>query len=169
MAQCDFKPPYNIFSCHLVYYLVRYNVQIMRMFDLPKTCYFSVNYVHFTNNVFLVPNAVFKPIFASAKICINPNAEVELKSPKVKLYLEVQNIAIEMTKPQVGSDGAHWAALCLQYLQGLFSRSNQPMPPLLFQYLSVIDLLESVDYMVKNSPYRKYRPHVPVQKNANLW
>ncbi|XP_014875628.1 vacuolar protein sorting-associated protein 13C-like isoform X2 [Poecilia latipinna] len=43
---------------------------------------------------------IFKPIFASAKICINPNAEAELKSPKVKLQLEVQNIGIEMTKPQ---------------------------------------------------------------------
>lgn len=44
---------------------------------------------------------VFKPIFASAKMCINPNAEQELKTPKAKLHLEVQNIAIEMTKPQV--------------------------------------------------------------------
>jgi len=34
-------------------------------------------------------------------MCINPNAEVELKSPKANLHLEVQNIAIEMTKPQV--------------------------------------------------------------------
>ena len=34
-------------------------------------------------------------------MCINPNAEVELKSPKANLYLEVQDIAIEMTKPQV--------------------------------------------------------------------
>lgn len=49
--------------------------------------------------------AVFRPIFASAKICINPNAEVELKSPKAKLHLEVQNIAIEMTKPQVSQTG----------------------------------------------------------------
>uniref|UniRef100_A0A4W4GIM2 Vacuolar protein sorting 13 homolog C n=1 Tax=Electrophorus electricus TaxID=8005 RepID=A0A4W4GIM2_ELEEL len=56
--------------------------------------------------------AVFKPIFASAKMCINPNAEVELKSPKASFQLEVQNIAIEMTKPQ---------------------------------YLSMVDLLESVD------------------------
>lgn len=44
---------------------------------------------------------VFKPIFASAKMCINPNAELELKAPKANLHLEVQNIAIEMTKPQV--------------------------------------------------------------------
>uniref|UniRef100_A0A3Q1E938 Chorein N-terminal domain-containing protein n=1 Tax=Acanthochromis polyacanthus TaxID=80966 RepID=A0A3Q1E938_9TELE len=44
---------------------------------------------------------IFKPIFASAKMCINPNAELELKTPKVDLHLEVQNIAIEMTKPQV--------------------------------------------------------------------
>lgn len=47
---------------------------------------------------------VFKPIFASAKICINPNAELELKGPKANLQLEVQNIAIEMTKPQVIRD-----------------------------------------------------------------
>lgn len=44
---------------------------------------------------------VFRPIFASAKICINPSADIDLKSPKVNLHLEVQNIGIEMTKPQV--------------------------------------------------------------------
>ncbi|KAJ8247515.1 hypothetical protein GJAV_G00247280, partial [Gymnothorax javanicus] len=79
---------------------------------------------------------IFKPIFAAAKICINPNAEIELKSPKANLYLEVQNIAFEMTKPQ---------------------------------YLTMVDLLESIDCMVKNSPYRKYRPYVPVHKNAKHW
>ncbi|XP_056600170.1 intermembrane lipid transfer protein VPS13C isoform X4 [Triplophysa dalaica] len=79
---------------------------------------------------------IFKPIFASAKMCINPNAEVELKSPKANLHLEVQNIAIEMTKPQ---------------------------------YLSMVDLLESIDCMVKNSPYRKFRPDVPVHTNAKQW
>lgn len=51
---------------------------------------------------------VFKPIFASAKMCINPNAELELKGPKANLHLEVQNIAIEMTKAQVTTDGATW-------------------------------------------------------------
>uniref|UniRef100_A0A9J8B830 Vacuolar protein sorting 13 homolog C n=1 Tax=Cyprinus carpio carpio TaxID=630221 RepID=A0A9J8B830_CYPCA len=76
---------------------------------------------------------IFKPIFASARMCINPNAEVELKSPKANLHLEVQNIAIEMTKPQ---------------------------------YLSMVDLLESIDCMVKNSPYRKFRPDVPVHRNT---
>ncbi|XP_029903946.1 vacuolar protein sorting-associated protein 13C-like [Myripristis murdjan] len=79
---------------------------------------------------------IFKPIFASAKMCINPNAELELKSPKANLHLEVQNIAIEMTKPQ---------------------------------YLSMIELLESVDCMVKNGPYRKFRPDVPVHRHARLW
>ncbi|KAK9971624.1 hypothetical protein ABG768_024979 [Culter alburnus] len=79
---------------------------------------------------------IFKPIFASARMCINPNAEVELKSPKANLHLEVQNIAIEMTKPQ---------------------------------YLSMVDLLESIDCMVKNGPYRKFRPDVPVHRNARQW
>ncbi|XP_062245681.1 intermembrane lipid transfer protein VPS13C isoform X2 [Platichthys flesus] len=79
---------------------------------------------------------IFKPIFASAKMCINPNAELELKTPKAKLHLEVQNIAIEMTKPQ---------------------------------YLSMVDLLESINCMVKNAPYRKFRPEVSVHKNTKLW
>uniref|UniRef100_A0A3Q3VQC9 Chorein N-terminal domain-containing protein n=1 Tax=Mola mola TaxID=94237 RepID=A0A3Q3VQC9_MOLML len=79
---------------------------------------------------------VFKPIFASAKMCINPNAELELKSPKASLHLEVQNISIEMTKPQ---------------------------------YLTMVELLESIDYMVKNAPYRKFRPDVSVHISPNLW
>ncbi|XP_031734507.1 vacuolar protein sorting-associated protein 13C-like isoform X2 [Anarrhichthys ocellatus] len=79
---------------------------------------------------------IFKPIFASAKMCINPNAELELKTPKANLHLEVQNIAIEMTKPQ---------------------------------YVTMVEVLESIDYMVKNAPYRKFRPDAPVHQNAKLW
>ncbi|XP_048472989.1 intermembrane lipid transfer protein VPS13C-like [Rhincodon typus] len=79
---------------------------------------------------------IFKPISASAKLCINPSAETELNSPKINLDVEVQSIDIEMTKPQ---------------------------------YLSIIDLLESVDYMVRNVHYRKYKPNVPLHKNANKW
>uniref|UniRef100_A0A3B3DS88 Vacuolar protein sorting 13 homolog C n=1 Tax=Oryzias melastigma TaxID=30732 RepID=A0A3B3DS88_ORYME len=78
----------------------------------------------------------FRPVFAFAKICINPNAELELSSPKVNLHLEVQNIALEMTKPQ---------------------------------YLNMVELLESIDRMVKNAPYRMFRPEVPVLKNARTW
>ncbi|XP_035855716.1 vacuolar protein sorting-associated protein 13C isoform X4 [Sander lucioperca] len=79
---------------------------------------------------------IFKPIFASARMCINPSADLELKSPKAKLHLEVQNIGIEITKPQ---------------------------------YLSLVELLEAVDCMVKNAPYRKFRPDSPVHRNAKLW
>uniref|UniRef100_A0A674K9G4 Vacuolar protein sorting 13 homolog C n=1 Tax=Terrapene triunguis TaxID=2587831 RepID=A0A674K9G4_9SAUR len=79
---------------------------------------------------------VFRPVSASAKLYINPHAETELKTPKLDWNIEVQNIAIELTKPQ---------------------------------YLSMIDLLESIDYMVRNVPYRKYRPDVPLHKNAKQW
>ncbi|XP_076592336.1 intermembrane lipid transfer protein VPS13C isoform X4 [Chaetodon auriga] len=79
---------------------------------------------------------IFKPIFASAKMCLNPNAELELKTPKANLHLEVQNIAIEMTKAQ---------------------------------YLTMVEQLESIDYMVKNAPYRKFRPDVSVHNSAKLW
>lgn len=40
---------------------------------------------------------------------------------------------------------------------------------LFLQYLSVVELLESIDYMVKNGPYRKFRPDVPVIKHARQW
>uniref|UniRef100_A0A8B9G2X3 Vacuolar protein sorting 13 homolog C n=1 Tax=Amazona collaria TaxID=241587 RepID=A0A8B9G2X3_9PSIT len=37
------------------------------------------------------------------------------------------------------------------------------------QYLSMIDLLESIDYMVRNAPYRRFRPNVCLHKNAREW
>nr|XP_033776023.1 vacuolar protein sorting-associated protein 13C isoform X2 [Geotrypetes seraphini] len=79
---------------------------------------------------------IFRPVSASAKLYINPHAEMELKTPKIDCNMEVQNIAVELTKPQ---------------------------------YLSMIELLESVDYMVRNAPYRKYRPDVPLHKNCRQW
>ncbi|XP_053320973.1 intermembrane lipid transfer protein VPS13C isoform X2 [Spea bombifrons] len=79
---------------------------------------------------------IFKPVSASAKLYINPDAEVELKTPKLDWNMEVQHIAIELTKPQ---------------------------------YLSMIDLLESVDYMVRNAPYRKYRPEIPFKEDIRKW
>ncbi|XP_074183747.1 intermembrane lipid transfer protein VPS13C [Rhinolophus sinicus] len=79
---------------------------------------------------------IFQPISASAKLYMNPYAETELKTPKLDWNIEVQNIAIELTKPQ---------------------------------YLSMIDLLESVDYMVRNAPYRKYKPCLPLHTNGRQW
>ncbi|KAE8617181.1 hypothetical protein XENTR_v10009002 [Xenopus tropicalis] len=79
---------------------------------------------------------IFKPVNASAKLYINPLAEMELKTPKIDWIMEVQNVAIEVTKPQ---------------------------------YLSFMDLLESVDYMVRNAPYRKYRPQLSLQEDTKQW
>ncbi|XP_036909925.1 vacuolar protein sorting-associated protein 13C isoform X2 [Sturnira hondurensis] len=86
----------------------------------------------------ILPNHqyIFQPISASAKLYMNPYAETELKTPKLDWNIEVQNIAIELTKPQ---------------------------------YLSMIDLLESVDYMVRNAPYRKYKPYLPLHTNGRQW
>uniref|UniRef100_A0A803T771 Vacuolar protein sorting 13 homolog C n=1 Tax=Anolis carolinensis TaxID=28377 RepID=A0A803T771_ANOCA len=79
---------------------------------------------------------IFKPVSASAKLYLNPHAETELQTPKMDWSMEVQSIAVELTKPQ---------------------------------YLSMIDLLESIDYMVRNAPYRKYRPEAPLHQNARQW
>uniref|UniRef100_A0A8C3JPH8 Vacuolar protein sorting 13 homolog C n=1 Tax=Calidris pygmaea TaxID=425635 RepID=A0A8C3JPH8_9CHAR len=77
-----------------------------------------------------------QPVSASARLYINPYAEVELKTPKIDCNVEVQRIVIEFTKPQ---------------------------------YLSMIDLLESIDYMVRNAPYRRFRPDVSLHKHAKQW
>ncbi|NXI62680.1 VP13A protein, partial [Anseranas semipalmata] len=37
------------------------------------------------------------------------------------------------------------------------------------QYFSVMELLESIDMMTRNLPYRKYRPDVPLHNNAKMW
>lgn len=37
------------------------------------------------------------------------------------------------------------------------------------QYTTMVEVLESIDYMVKNAPYRKFRPEVSVRSNAKLW
>uniref|UniRef100_A0A669F4A6 Vacuolar protein sorting 13 homolog A n=1 Tax=Oreochromis niloticus TaxID=8128 RepID=A0A669F4A6_ORENI len=37
------------------------------------------------------------------------------------------------------------------------------------QYISILELLCSVDMMSRNLPYRKYRPEVHVHKNAKTW
>ncbi|NXQ30935.1 VP13C protein, partial [Alaudala cheleensis] len=79
---------------------------------------------------------IFRPVSASARLYINPYAEVELKTPKIDCNVEVQRIVIEFTKPQ---------ASCM------------------------IDLLESIDYMVRNAPYRRFRPSVCLHKNAREW
>lgn len=49
-------------------------------------------------------------------MCINPNAEQELKGPKANLHLEVQNIGIEMTKAQVTLEAARWRRLLGQVI-----------------------------------------------------
>ncbi|XP_057687082.1 vacuolar protein sorting-associated protein 13A isoform X2 [Corythoichthys intestinalis] len=37
------------------------------------------------------------------------------------------------------------------------------------QYISILELLGSVDLLSRNLPYRKYRPEVPAHNNANIW
>uniref|UniRef100_A0A8C5DE59 Vacuolar protein sorting 13 homolog A n=1 Tax=Gouania willdenowi TaxID=441366 RepID=A0A8C5DE59_GOUWI len=37
------------------------------------------------------------------------------------------------------------------------------------QYISILELLGSVDMMSRNLPYRKYRPELQVHKNARVW
>lgn len=46
--------------------------------------------------------------------------------------------------------------------------SNCPLP-VFPQYISMLELLGSVDMMTRNLPYRKYRPVVHVLNNTRIW
>uniref|UniRef100_A0A8C8SXH0 Vacuolar protein sorting 13 homolog A n=1 Tax=Pelusios castaneus TaxID=367368 RepID=A0A8C8SXH0_9SAUR len=48
-------------------------------------------------------------------------------------------------------------------LQDIAIEFNKP------QYFSVMELLESIDMMTRNLPYRKYRPDVLLHNNAKMW
>ncbi|XP_058021972.1 intermembrane lipid transfer protein VPS13A [Ahaetulla prasina] len=79
---------------------------------------------------------VFRPISAKAKLRMNPRSDVDFSAPKLDLDVNLQDITIELNKPQ---------------------------------YFSIMELLESIDMMTRNLPYRKYRPEVPVHNNARKW
>ncbi|XP_041111906.1 vacuolar protein sorting-associated protein 13A isoform X1 [Polyodon spathula] len=79
---------------------------------------------------------IFRPISAKAKLRMNPRSDVDFSSPKIDLDVNLQEVAIELNRPQ---------------------------------YLSILELLGSVDMMSRNLPYRKFRPEVPVHSNAKLW
>ncbi|XP_027765695.1 vacuolar protein sorting-associated protein 13A isoform X2 [Empidonax traillii] len=79
---------------------------------------------------------VFRPISARAKLLMNPRSDVDFSSPKMDLDVNLQDITVELNKPQ---------------------------------YFSVMELLESIDMMTRNLPYRKYRPDVPLHNNAKTW
>uniref|UniRef100_A0A8D2LGU5 Vacuolar protein sorting 13 homolog A n=1 Tax=Varanus komodoensis TaxID=61221 RepID=A0A8D2LGU5_VARKO len=79
---------------------------------------------------------IFRPISAKAKLRMNPRSDVDFSAPKIDLNVNLQDITIELNKPQ---------------------------------YFSIMELLESIDMMTRNLPYRKYRPDVPVHNNAKRW
>ncbi|XP_060693948.1 vacuolar protein sorting-associated protein 13A isoform X1 [Hemiscyllium ocellatum] len=79
---------------------------------------------------------IFQPLSAQAKLEMNPRAEVDFASPKMNFQVNIQDIAIEIKRPQ---------------------------------YLSIMELLGSIDMMTRNLPFRKYRPDVPCHNNAKKW
>ncbi|XP_032873462.1 vacuolar protein sorting-associated protein 13A isoform X1 [Amblyraja radiata] len=79
---------------------------------------------------------IFQPISAKAKLEMNPRAEVDFASPKINMEVNLQDISIELNRPQ---------------------------------YLSIMELLGSIDMMTRNLPYRKYKPDVPCLKHPREW
>uniref|UniRef100_A0A6I8N041 Vacuolar protein sorting 13 homolog C n=2 Tax=Ornithorhynchus anatinus TaxID=9258 RepID=A0A6I8N041_ORNAN len=125
LVRLDSLSVYWNVNCNMCYQGSREQILSQLKSEIPSSSSESPNYQY-----------IFRPISASAKLYINPHAEMEFKDPKLDWNIEVQNIAIELTKPQ---------------------------------YLSMIDLLESVDCMVRNAPYRKYRPCLPLRTNVRQW
>uniref|UniRef100_A0A2K6JWW5 Vacuolar protein sorting 13 homolog C n=1 Tax=Rhinopithecus bieti TaxID=61621 RepID=A0A2K6JWW5_RHIBE len=132
LIRLDSLSAYWNVNCSMSYQRSRQQILVMLMYTWK-----TENEILTSGNIPQIINTViFQPISASAKLYMNPYAESELKTPKLDWNIEIQNIAIELTKPQ---------------------------------YLSMIDLLESVDYMVRNAPYRKYKPYLPLHTNSRRW
>lgn len=52
-----------------------------------------------TNYVFAA--LVFRPISAKAKLRMNPRSDVDFSSPKVDLVVNLAEVAVELSRPQV--------------------------------------------------------------------
>ncbi|RLW05256.1 hypothetical protein DV515_00005324 [Chloebia gouldiae] len=74
-------------------------------------------------------------------------------SAKAKLLMNPRS-DVDFSSPKIDLD---------VNLQDITVEFNKP------QYFSVMELLESVDMMTRNLPYRKYRPDIPVHRNAKTW
>uniref|UniRef100_A0A803W558 Vacuolar protein sorting 13 homolog A n=1 Tax=Ficedula albicollis TaxID=59894 RepID=A0A803W558_FICAL len=74
-------------------------------------------------------------------------------SAKAKLLMNPRS-DVDFSSPKIDLD---------VNLQDITVEFNKP------QYFSVMELLESIDMMTRNLPYRKYRPDVPVHNNAKIW
>uniref|UniRef100_A0A8D2N516 Vacuolar protein sorting 13 homolog A n=1 Tax=Zonotrichia albicollis TaxID=44394 RepID=A0A8D2N516_ZONAL len=74
-------------------------------------------------------------------------------SAKAKLLMNPRS-DVDFSSPKIDLD---------VNLQDITVEFNKP------QYFSVMELLESIDMMTRNLPYRKYRPDVPVHNNAKTW
>lgn len=47
--------------------------------------------------------SVFRPISAKAKLRMNPRSDVDFSSPKVDLVVNLPEVAVELSRPQVCS------------------------------------------------------------------
>ncbi|NXB93684.1 VP13A protein, partial [Vidua chalybeata] len=74
-------------------------------------------------------------------------------SAKAKLLMNPRS-DVDFSSPKIDLD---------VNLQDITVEFNKP------QYFSVMELLESIDMMTRNLPYRKYRPDIPVHNNTRTW
>ncbi|NXC36667.1 VP13A protein, partial [Campylorhamphus procurvoides] len=74
-------------------------------------------------------------------------------SAKAKLLMNPRS-DVDFTSPKMDLD---------VNLQDITVEFNKP------QYFSVMELLESIDMMTRNLPYRKFRPDVPLHNNSKTW
>ncbi|EHH63124.1 Vacuolar protein sorting-associated protein 13C [Macaca fascicularis] len=86
--------------------------------------------------------------------------EDDVTDPKRPLSFGVTLGELSLLLIRLDSLSAYWNVNCSMSYQ----RSREQI-----LYLSMIDLLESVDYMVRNAPYRKYKPYLPLHTNGRRW
>uniref|UniRef100_A0A663FFK8 Vacuolar protein sorting 13 homolog A n=1 Tax=Aquila chrysaetos chrysaetos TaxID=223781 RepID=A0A663FFK8_AQUCH len=136
---------------------VRINTHVLLYFQLVRLdnlfAYWNVKsemFYHGGCDESLVILNILIALFISTSVCFLVFRPI---SAKAKLLMNPRS-DVDFSSPKMDLD---------VNLQDITVEFNKP------QYFSVMELLESIDMMTRNLPYRKYRPDVPLHNNAKTW
>uniref|UniRef100_A0A672P4J4 Vacuolar protein sorting 13 homolog A n=1 Tax=Sinocyclocheilus grahami TaxID=75366 RepID=A0A672P4J4_SINGR len=114
---------------------------------IPQDYHFSEFQLYFIHNVYVSMKckpALFLCAFALVFRPISANAKLRM-NPRSDVDFSSPKVDLVVNLPEVAVE------------------LSRP------QYVSILELLGSVDMMTRNLPYRKYRPDVAVHTNAHQW
>uniref|UniRef100_A0A672P238 Vacuolar protein sorting 13 homolog A n=1 Tax=Sinocyclocheilus grahami TaxID=75366 RepID=A0A672P238_SINGR len=145
-ARCQIQITSVLFHlCVCVCRHLKHSVAIQS--TIPQDYHFSEFQLYFIHNVYVSMKckpALFLCAFALVFRPISANAKLRM-NPRSDVDFSSPKVDLVVNLPEVAVE------------------LSRP------QYVSILELLGSVDMMTRNLPYRKYRPDVAVHTNAHQW